>query len=135
MSVPGARARAEPGVTGLPLPDSMRTKVATVVLAVAALAATPAALAQGSVTIAARFEVALQGLHVNVATVALAQKDRLRSCQVPAARSRVKLPGPSSSGETERRAATVACEQPPRSNLNLSGGIKAAEAGALATAG
>ena len=108
-------------------------KAATVVLALLALTAAPAVLAKGSVTIEARLEVALQGLQANLAPVALAHKDKLRSCQAAAPRSRIKLPG--SAGETERRAATVACEQPPRSNLDLSGGVKAAEASALVSAG
>ena len=113
----------------------MRTKVATVVLATLALAAAPAAVAKGSVTIEPRLAFALEGLTAKLAPVVLQHKDKLRSCQVAAPRSRIKLPGSSSAGETERRASTVACEQPPRSNLNLSGGIKAAEASALVSAG
>jgi hypothetical protein len=112
----------------------MHTKVATVVFAFA-LAAAPAALAKGSVTIEARLVLPLHALSGQITPIALEHKDKLRSCQAAAPRSRVRLPGSSSAGETERRASTVACEQPPLSNLNLSGGLKAAEAGALASAG
>jgi hypothetical protein len=65
---------------------------------------------------------------------AVARKDKQRSCQAADERQRVKLPGPTVAGSTERRSATVACEQPPRSNLNI-GNLKAAEASALIAAG
>lgn len=107
----------------------MRRKAVTAVIALLALAAAPSALAKGSVTIDTRLISALKVSSAAV-PVALERKDRLRSCQVGASRSRV--PGAS---ETQRKAATVACEQPPRSNLNLPGGLKAAEAGALAAGG
>ena len=108
----------------------MRTKAATVVVALLALAATPAALAKGSVTIDSRLVVALTGLRAQVVPVALTRKDRLRSCQVGAPRSRIRA-----ANETERKASTVACEQPVNPNLNLSGGLKAVEAAAIAAGG
>lgn len=111
----------------------MRTKAATAVLALLALAATPAALAKGSVTIEGRLVAALQRLHVQVAPVALTKKDRMRSCQVGASRSRVPIPGVA--GETLRNASTVACEQPTRGNLNLSAGLMSGGAAAVAAAG
>jgi hypothetical protein len=113
----------------------MRTKVAIVVLALLALAAAPVGLAKGSVTIQSSLVLAFRGLHGQLAPVALTRKDKVRSCQAPASRSRIPLPGSSTAGETERRASTVACEQPPRSAPNVSAGLKAAEAAAILAGG
>ena len=77
----------------------------------------------------------LGSLRTSSVATDVVRKDSRRSCQAGASRSRVKLPGPSSAGETERRASTVACEQPPRSQPNLSGALSSAETGAIATAG
>ena len=113
------------------LSKSLRLSVA---LAVLVLAGAPAALAKGTVTIDSAL---MTKLHVGFAapTAALARKDQMRSCQVGANRSRIKLAGSSSAGETERKASTVACEQPARANLNLSGGLQRAAAGAIAAGG
>src|SRR5258707_11316376 len=98
----------------------MRRKAATVLVSLPALAATPAALAKGSVSIDGRIVATLK---TAPAQVALAGKDRLHSCQAGASKARVHT-----ANETQRKASTVACEQPPRSQVNLSGGLKAAEA-------
>lgn len=103
-----------------------------VTLALLVLAAAPAALAKSTVTIPSGL---VGTLRIQSAATTIARKDHIRSCQVGASRSRIKLAGSSSAGETERKASTVACEQPPRSSLNLSGGLKGAEAGAIASAG
>jgi hypothetical protein len=108
----------------------MRTKAATAVVALIALAATPAALAKSSVTIDAQLIAALHGAPAQLTPVVLKRKDKMRSCQVAAARSR--LPGAT---ETERRAATVACEEPALGNLNVASALKSAEAGSLAATG
>ena len=108
----------------------MRRKAATAVVALLALAATPTALAKGSVSIDGRLVAALKAVSASAVPVSLTRKDHMRSCQVGASRSRLHA-----ASETERKAATVACEQPPRSNVNLPGGLKAAEAGALAAGG
>jgi hypothetical protein len=110
--------------------QAMRRKAATALVALLALAATPSALARGTVTINSRIVAELKGLPLPAVPVALTRKDHSRSCQVGASRSAVRP-----ANETERKAATVACEQPPRSTINLPGGIKAAEAGALAAGG
>jgi len=97
----------------------MRAKAATAVVAFLALAATPGALAKGSVTIDGRLAAALKGLGAQVAPVGLSRKDQIRSCQVGASRSRVRA-----ANETQRRASTVACEQPPRVKIvGASGGL------------
>jgi hypothetical protein len=108
----------------------MRTRAAIAVLALLALAGTPAAFAKGSVTIDGRLIAAVQGLHAHLTPVVLTKKDRMKSCQVGASRSRVR-----GATETQRKASTVACEQPPRSSVNLSGGLKAAEAAAILAGG
>jgi hypothetical protein len=112
----------------------MLSRPTAVALAILALAVAPAALAKETVTIDSGLMARLQVAYAVPAT-AVARKDHVRSCQVGASRSRIKLAGASSAGETERKASTVACEQPPRSNLNLSGGLKGAEASAIAAAG
>jgi hypothetical protein len=119
----------------------MRAKNLLLAVALLASIAAPAALARESVTIGAGVVAALQSQaqHVHLTGVsvgrAVARKDRLRSCQAGDRRRNVHLPGPTAAGETERKAATVACEQPPRGNLDLSGGLKNAQASALIAAG
>jgi hypothetical protein len=110
----------------------MRSKLASAAIALVAFAAAPSALASGTVTIAPGL---VDTLRVSTAATEVVRKDNRRSCQAGASRSRVRLPGPSSAGETERRASAVACEQPPRSQPNLSGALSSAETGAIATAG
>src|ERR1700674_1061065 len=107
----------------------MRTKAVAAVVALLALAATPAALAKGSVTIDGRLAASLKGPRAQLAPVTLTRRDHLRSCQVGANQARFRA-----ATETERKAATVACEQPANANLNLSR-LKAIEAGALAANG
>ncbi|MBV8080307.1 MAG: hypothetical protein JO186_08030 [Actinobacteria bacterium] len=107
--------------------------VRTIILVAAvALASLAAAAGASAVTIASSRLTVLASPPV---PVTVSRKDTRRSCQVAASKARVRLPGPSSAAETERRASTVACEQPPRSNLGLSGALKGAEAGAIAVAG
>ena len=101
-----------------------------VVVAALALAAAPTAPA---VTIGNNLLAALHA-HATTADV-VSRKGKLHSCQAGDDRSRVKLPGPQITRETERKASTVACEQPPKSGLNLGGGLKSAEASALIAGG
>lgn len=104
----------------------MRSPSVPVTLAVLALAAAPAASARSALSIEPARLVPSAAAHLTPA----AKKESRRSCQAGASRSRVRA-----AGETERRSSTVACEQPPRSNLNLSGALKAAQAAAVAAAG
>jgi hypothetical protein len=100
-----------------------------------ALTAAPAALAKGSVTIGSDTLKALRAPHTTLVTVSVTKKkDTLRSCQAGDRRSHVRTSA-SPLGETQRQAATVACEQPPRSELNFSNGMKHAQSAALAAAG
>jgi len=109
----------------------MRRKAATALVALLALAATPSAFAKGSVTIDGQLAVALRALSAHAVPAALSRnKDQMRSCQVGASRARVR-----GATETERKASTVACEQPARANLNLPSGLKSAETGALVEGG
>ena len=110
----------------------MRAKRLSLPVAVAALAlvAVPSAPA---VTIGSGLLAALHA-HATASEV-VSQKHKLRSCQAGDERNRVRLPGPKITRETERKAATVACEQPPKSGLNLNGGLKGAETSALLAAG
>jgi hypothetical protein len=108
----------------------MRRKAAIAAVALLALAAAPSALARGAVAIPGPLVGALKGLAPAAVPAALTRKDKLRSCQAGAPRSRVR-----GTNETERRGATVACEEPTRPNLNVGSGLKAAEAGAIAAGG
>jgi hypothetical protein len=109
----------------------MHTKLLLIAVALAALAlaATPVAPA---VTIAPKL-LATLSLHPVSTTVVVQQKDKLRSCQVgDGHRAHARSAG--RAGETQRRAATVACEQPPRSTPTLSG-LSNSETGAVLGAG
>ena len=109
----------------------MRAKLFLVAVPVAALAlaATPVAPA---VTIAPKLLAALT-LRPAATAAVVEQKDKLRSCQVgDAHRAHTRSAG--RAGETQRRAGTVACEQPPRSTPNLSG-LSNSETGAILGAG
>ena len=106
-------------------------KQLSVPVAVAALALGAAPVAP-AVTIPNGLLSALQSRSL-AADAVVQQKARQRSCQA-SDRNRIKLAGPEPVRETERRSATVACEQPPRSSPNLNG-LKGAEASALIAAG
>jgi len=105
----------------------MRSMSVPVALAVLALAGAPMAFARGTLSIEADQLLPQQIMHLAPTVV---RKETQRSCQAGASRSRVHA-----AGQTERRSSTVACEQPPRANMNLSTGLKTAEAGAVAAAG
>jgi hypothetical protein len=111
----------------------MLSRPTAVAVAILALAFAPAALAKGTVTIGSGF---LAGMRVTSLVTqvsvaeATARSDRLHSCQAGARRSQARA-----ANETQRKASTVACEQPPRSNLNVSNALKGAEAGAIAAGG
>src|SRR5262249_42173505 len=77
----------------------------------------------------------LGALRAPATTTDVSAKSKQRSCQAGDERSRIRLAGPEPARETERRSATVACEQPPKGNLSLNGGLKGAEASALVAAG
>ncbi len=103
----------------------MRSTSVPVALAALVFAAAPAAFARGAFSI----ETA-QLAPLRLAPPAAVKKETRRSCQAGASRSRIRM-----AGETARRSSTVACEQPPRSNLDLSGALKSAQAAAVAAAG
>jgi hypothetical protein len=106
-----------------------------VALAVVALGAVPGASARSSVTLPSGVLAALHA-HATVSqAVNRSGKRKVRSCQAGDDRSRIRLPGPTVATETERRAATLACEQPPKSGLNLNDGLKNAQAAAMIAAG
>jgi hypothetical protein len=111
----------------------MRAKHLSIPVAVAALALAAAPVAP-AVTLPGGL---LAALHARAsASDAVAQKNgRRRSCQAGDERSRIRLAGPEPVRETERRSATLACEQPPKTEINLNGGLKGAEASALVAAG
>jgi len=110
----------------------MRAKRLSVPVAVAALALAAVPVAP-AVTLPNGLLAALHSTATT--TAAVSAKSKQRSCQAGDERSRIKIAGPEPARETERRSATVACEQPPRGNLNLNGGLKGAEASALVAAG
>ena len=103
----------------------MRAVLATAVAALA-LAAPAAAINIG--------KSASSALHaVSPAAIATATKsDKLHSCQAGDRRART---GETAGAQTERKAAVVACEQPPRSNLLTPDSIAKATAAALSVLG
>jgi hypothetical protein len=71
-------------------------------------------------------------LHTGTLAVTVAGKDgKLHSCQAGDKRAT----GTSPAGQTERKAAVVACEQPPRSNLLSPNDVAKATAAALSVLG
>jgi len=70
----------------------------------------------------------LRGFHPVLHT---ARKDRQHGCQAPPSR-RLHVPGPRSAREKARRASTVACEQPPRTQLITLAELARARAHAVA---
>jgi hypothetical protein len=109
----------------------MRARHLSIPVAVAALALGAAPVAP-AVTIAPKLLASLQARPV-FATVpgVVTRKDRLRSCQAGTG-NRAGTQAVGRAGETQRRASTVACEQPPRSVPNLPGLSNAQTAGVLA---
>src|SRR5437868_2666663 len=109
----------------------MRTHRAAAIAAAVALLGAASAQARSTVTIGP-FAKALRGA---TASMAVARKDTRHSCQTGPSAKRVRLPGPAPVGETERKAAAVACEQPPRSEPNITGALQTAQTGAIAALG
>jgi hypothetical protein len=103
----------------------MRAVLATAVAALA-VAAPAAAFNIGN--------SASSALHAaSPAAVAAAVKtDKLHSCQAGDRRARA---GETSAAQTERKAAVVACEQPPKSNLLTPDSVAKATAAALSVLG
>ena len=103
----------------------MRAVLATAVVALA-LAAPAAAVNIGKSVSSA--------LHVSspAALAAAAKSDKLHSCQVGDRRART---GATTAAQAERKAAVVACEQPPKSNLLTPDSVAKATAAALAVLG
>ena len=103
----------------------MRAVLATAVAALAVAAPAAAISVPKSVTSA---------LHVSspVAVAAATKGDKLHSCQAGDRRART---GETTAGQTERKAAVVACEQPPRSNLLTPDSVAKATAAALSVIG
>jgi hypothetical protein len=103
----------------------MRAVLAT---AVAALAV---AAPSGAITIDRSAANALRsGSPIAVANAA--KSDKLHSCQAGDRRARV---GATTAAQTERKAAVVACEQPPKSNLLTPDSVAKATAAALSVIG
>jgi hypothetical protein len=69
---------------------------------------------------------------VSIAFDQAAKSDKLHSCQAGDRRART---AETSAAQTERKAAVVACEQPPRSNLLTPDSVAKATAAALSVIG
>jgi antitoxin component of MazEF toxin-antitoxin module len=103
----------------------MRAVLATAVAALAVAAPAAAVTVPKSVSSALRV--------TTPATIAAATKsDKLHSCQAGDRRART---AETSAAQTERKAAVVACEQPPRSNLLTPDSVAKATAAALSVLG
>jgi len=101
---------------------------AVLAAAVAALAvAAPAA----AVTIPKNVSGAIRAASP-VAVAAATKSGKLHSCQAGDRRART---AETTAGQTERKAAVVACEQPPRSNLLTPDSVAKATAAALSVIG
>ena len=112
-----------------------RHGVAIAVLIAVFLAAVPAAFARATVTIDVGPAVGLFRGSSPVQTVAAGSNEtQERSCEAGKTKSRVRVGGSNRLGQVRRKGAVVACEQPPRSILNVSG-LKSTEANALTAAG
>jgi hypothetical protein len=109
----------------------MRARHLSLPIAAAALALTATPVAP-AVTIAPKLLATLGPQPVLKVDTTLTRKDRLRSCQVGDGK-RAHAQSAGRAGETQRRAATVACEQPPRSTPKL--GLSNAQAAAVLGAG
>src|SRR5262249_41287050 len=117
-----------PGSTAPDAEYTAETMRAVLAAAVAALAvAAPAA----AVTVPKSVSSALR-VPSPVAVAEAAKSDKLHSCQAGDRRPRT---AETSAGQTERKAAVVACEQPPRSNLLTPDSVAKATAAALSVLG
>src|SRR5262249_23388212 len=118
-----------PGSTAPDAEYTAETMRAVLAAAVAALAvAAPAA----AVTVPKSVSSALR-VPSPVAVAEAAKSDKLHSC--PGRAPRRPRPAEASAGQTERKAAVVACEQPPRSNLLTPDSVAKATAAALSVLG
>jgi hypothetical protein len=111
----------------------MRTKAAIAVLALLAVGGPPTALAKGAVSVDSDVVAALKAHQWRPVPLATARRDKIRSCQVGASKSRIRIPGPA--GETLRKASTVACEQPPWTSVNVASLLNAAGGAAFGGGG
>lgn len=112
-----------------------RHGVAIAVLIAVLLAAAPAAFARATVTVDVGPAVGFFRGITLVKTVAVGSSEtQERSCEAGKTKSRVRVGGSNRLGQVERKGAVVACEQPPRSILNVNG-LKSTEANALTAAG
>jgi hypothetical protein len=99
------------------------------------VAGAPAAFARGAVTVDVGPGAGLFRGIAPIRAVAVASTEtQERSCEAGKAKSRVRVGGSNRLGQAERKGAVVACEQPPRSILNVTG-LKSAETNALTAAG
>ena len=104
----------------------MRAVLATAVAALAAAA--PAA----AVTVPKSISGALRVSSAATIAAATTKSDKLHSCQAGDRRART---AETSAVQTERKAAVVACEQPPGSNLLTPDAVAKATAAALSVIG
>jgi len=96
-----------------------------------AVAALDVAAPAGAVTIDKAASSALRVTSL-AALKAASKTDTIRSCQVGDRRTHKNT---STASQTERKAATVACEQPPKSNLLTPDSVAKATAAALSALG
>jgi len=109
--------------------------VAIAVLIAVLLAAVPVAFARATVTVDVGPAVVFFRGSPPIQTVAVGSSEtQERSCEAGRTKSRVRVGGSNRLGQVERKGAVVACEQPPRSILNITG-LKTAEANAITAAG
>jgi hypothetical protein len=102
----------------------MRAVLATAVAALAVVAPAGAVNIDKSVSSALRVS--------SLAALKGAKSDTLRSCQAGDRRAHADT---STAAQTGRKAATVACEQPPKSNLLAPNSVAKATAAALSVLG
>jgi hypothetical protein len=112
-----------------------RHQVAAAVAIAVLLAAAPAAFGHTTVTVDKGLAAGLFRGSSSLQTVAVGSTEtQERSCEARRAKSRIRVDNSNKVGQVERKGAVVACEQPPRSFVNVSG-LKTAETNAIAAAG
>jgi hypothetical protein len=109
--------------------------VAIAVTTAVLLAAVPTAFGRATVTVDVGPAAVLFRGTSPLRTVAVGSTEtQERSCEAKKAKSAVRVGGSNRLGGVERKGGVVACEQPPRPAMNLTG-LKSTEANAIAAAG
>jgi hypothetical protein len=99
------------------------------------LALVPVGFARATVTVDVGPAVGLFRGITPIQTVAVGSNElQERSCEAAKSKSRAQIASSNRLGQVEHKGAAVACEQPPRSILNVTG-LKNTEANAIAAVG